>query len=70
MKIRAKVSFCGAFSMSPGEIRECSDASLLRDLLRAGYVEEVKAPDTKPVAQAQKTARKRTSRKVKADEVQ
>jgi len=42
MKIKALVSFSGAFSMHKGEIKECSDNAILQDLLQAGYVEEVK----------------------------
>jgi len=42
MKIKALVSFSGAFSMYKGEIKECSDNAILQDLLQAGYVEEVK----------------------------
>ena len=42
MKVKAKVSFAGVFSMISGEIKECSDKAILQDLLRAGYVEEVK----------------------------
>ena len=41
MKIRAKTSFCGALTMAIGEVRECSDKSLLADLFRAGYIEPV-----------------------------
>lgn len=46
MKIRALVSFAGAFSMYKGEVRECSDKATLQDLLRAKYVEL--AEDEKP----------------------
>ena len=35
-------SFSGAISMCEGETREIKDADLVADLLRAGYVEEVK----------------------------
>lgn len=42
MKVRAVISFAGAFSMGRGEVRECSDKAILSDLLQAGYVEEVK----------------------------
>ena len=42
MKIKAKVSFCGVLSMGKGEVREYSDQAVISDLLRAGYVEEVK----------------------------
>ncbi len=53
MKIKALVSFSGAFSMYRDEERECSDKVILQDLLQAGYVEEVKMEkpkkDVKPV---------------------
>lgn len=42
MKIKALVSFSGAFSMYKGEIKECNDKVILQDLLHAKYVEEVK----------------------------
>ncbi|HHX61739.1 MAG TPA: hypothetical protein GX707_13690 [Epulopiscium sp.] len=42
MKIKALVSFSGAFSMYKGEISECNDKAILRDLLQAKYIEEVK----------------------------
>ena len=42
MKIKALVSFAGAFSMYQGEVKECSDKATLKDLLKAGYIEEVK----------------------------
>lgn len=41
MKIKALTSFCGSLCMAKGEIRECSDKTVLADLLDAGYVEEV-----------------------------
>lgn len=41
MKIRALVNFAGVFSMHKGEIRECSDKTILQDLLSCGYVEKV-----------------------------
>lgn len=47
MKVRALVSFAGTFSMYKGEEKECSDKTILLDLLRAGYVEEVKEPKKK-----------------------
>lgn len=49
MKIKALVSFSGAFSMYKGEIKECSDKAILQDLLQAGYVEEVKEKPKKDV---------------------
>lgn len=47
MKVKALVSFAGAFSMYKGEEKECSDKSILQDLLKAKYVEEVKATKKK-----------------------
>lgn len=41
MKVKALISFVGAFSMVSGEIRECSDEATLQDLLQAGYVEKI-----------------------------
>jgi len=57
MKIKALVSFSGAFSMSKGEVKEYSDKAILQDLIKAKYVEEVepekpkkgvKASESKP----------------------
>ena len=39
---RALKSFSGAISMYDGETREIEDAEIVADLLRAGYIEEVK----------------------------
>ena len=44
--LKALVSFGGVISMRQGEMREIDDADVVADLLRAGYVEEVK-PQTK-----------------------
>ena len=44
-------SFSGTISMCEGETREIKDADLVADLLRAGYVEEVK-----PKGRTKKTA--------------
>ena len=39
---RALKSFSGSISMHEGETREIDDAELVADLLKAGYIEEVK----------------------------
>lgn len=39
---RAKLSFSGKVSMAEGEVKEINDAAVAKDLLRAGYIEEVK----------------------------
>lgn len=41
MKVKALVSFSGAFSMYKGEVKECNDKVVLQDLLQAGYIEKV-----------------------------
>lgn len=44
MKVKALVSFSGAFSMYKGEVRECDNKEILQDLFQAGYVEKVEEP--------------------------
>lgn len=39
---KALKSFSGAISMCEGETREIEDAEIVADLLKAGYIEEVK----------------------------
>lgn len=39
---RAKKSFSGLITMREGEVREISDQALIKDLLRADYIEEIK----------------------------
>lgn len=39
---KALKSFSGIVSMHEGEAREIKDAEIVADLLKAGYVEEVK----------------------------
>ena len=54
MKVKALTSFSGVESMAMGEIKEILDESIVKDLLRAGYVEEVKEKAVK-----EKTAKKK-----------
>ena len=42
MKYRALVNFTGLISMAKGQVRDISDLSLARDLLKAKYIEECK----------------------------
>lgn len=42
MKIKALVSFAGAFSMYKGQIKDIENGDLAKDLLGCKYVEEVK----------------------------
>lgn len=43
MKVKALKSFSGIISMSVGEIGDISLQEVIKDLLQAGYIEEVKA---------------------------
>lgn len=53
---RAKVNFSGIVSMTMDEVREISDPSIVADLLRAGYIEEIKVekPEKKPATRKKK----------------
>lgn len=42
MLYKALVSFTGKISMAMGEVREISDPSIVKDLLRAKYIVAVK----------------------------
>ena len=41
MKYRAKKTFVGKINMRKGKERDLTDKALIKDLLRAGYIEEV-----------------------------
>ena len=43
MLYKALTSFGGAISMAEDEVREITDKAIVEDLLKAGYIEEVKA---------------------------
>ena len=53
---RALISFSGKFSMSKGQIREIKDKEIITDLLKAGYIEEIKSTkaETKPIKKKDK----------------
>ena len=53
MLVKALISFAGKVSMYAGETQEVSDEATLKDLLRAGYVVEVK-PKAEPKAEKPK----------------
>lgn len=53
MLVKALVSFAGKVSMGAGETQEVSDEATLKDLLRAGYIVEVK-PKAEPKAEKPK----------------
>ena len=39
---RAVIGFSGLINMKKGEVKEIKDKALVKDLLKAGYIEEVK----------------------------
>ena len=39
---RANISFSGIISMKKGDVKEIKDKKIVKDLLKAGYIEEVK----------------------------
>lgn len=47
MQYKALVSFTGLVSMAVGDVREISDVSIANDLVKAGYIAEVKEKKTK-----------------------
>lgn len=73
MKYRALVSFTGLVSMAKDEVREISDLTIANGLLKAKYIEEVKAekegtnvPEQKtvpPMPKKTKTPKKKESKK-------
>lgn len=43
MKVKATVSMCGKICMAKDEIKDIPNGDVLKDLLRCGYVKEVKS---------------------------
>lgn len=44
---KALISFSGLISMSKGQVAEIKDKEIIKDLLKAGYIEEVKTTKKK-----------------------
>ena len=65
MSYKAKISFGGIISMVEGETAEIADPSIAKDLLKAGYIEEVK-PAEKVKPTKEKVNKKPTSRAKKS----
>lgn len=51
---KALVTFTGKVTMAMGEVREISDPSIVKDLLQAGYIEEVREEKKTANKKAQK----------------
>lgn len=43
MKVKALTNFSGLISMSKGEEKDINDKFIIEDLIKAGYIEEVKS---------------------------
>ena len=76
---RAKVSFAGLFSMRKGEVRNIPDKAVVKDLLSANYIEEVKPekavtkkpePVKEETPKAEKSTKKKGSAKKKTSKKQ
>ena len=63
MKYRALVSFTGSVSMAGGEVREISDLAIAKNLLKVGYVEEVKEKVTEKVIEDTETGTEKVAEK-------
>jgi hypothetical protein len=59
---KAKVAFSGLISMSVGDVGEIADASIAKDLLKAGYIEEIK-PAIKGETEKSETENNTTNKK-------
>ena len=77
MLYKALISFSGKVSMAMDEVRDISDQSIAKDLLKAGYIEEVKSEKkvkpnprieekVEPKPEPEKKAETKTKRKKKA----
>lgn len=49
---KALKSFCGKVSMKKGETKDIDDKNVIKDLLNAGYIEEIKNESKKIVTKA------------------
>lgn len=63
---KALISFGGAISMRKGEVKAITDKTVVADLIRAGYIEEIKT-EKKPKAEEKteptKPPQKKTAKK-------
>ena len=55
---KALKSFAGKVSMRKGEVKEINDKQIVKDLLNAGYIEEVK-PEKKEELKVQPVKKKK-----------
>ena len=65
---KALKSFSGIVSMVSGEIKDISDPIVVKDLVKAGYIVEVKPAETKVEKPAETKAKKATKKTAKDTE--
>lgn len=53
---KALKSFSGVVSMAEGEVKDISDPTIVKDLVEAGYIEEVKPAKSKATDEPAKKA--------------
>lgn len=63
---KALVNFGGVVSMHVGEVKNISDVNIAKDLLKAGYITEIKPAEK--AKQAKETTEKATEKKERAKE--
>ena len=64
MKYKAKENFSGIkLSMSVGEVLDITDDNIAKDLLKAGYIEEVKPAKSEPKEEEETTEAKPKKRR-------
>lgn len=59
---KAIKSFSGVVSMVVGEVKDITDVNIAKDLLRAGYIQEIK-PAAKGEKENKETAKEKTEKK-------
>ena len=64
---KALISFSGKISMFKDQVREITDKELVKDLLKAGYIEEVK-PTKKEEVKSTKKKEVKSTKKNKVEE--
>ena len=63
---KALKSFCGKVSMKKGETKDIDDINVIKDLLNAGYIEEIKNESKKIVTKAKEEI-KNTEEKIEKE---
>lgn len=58
MVYKAMISFSGILSMAEGEVRDISDSSLAKELLRCGYIKEAEKKKTTKKGKGKKNENK------------